>query len=475
MAVCLLRRACFGRLSWKLILANERCLVKPVYSFRPYTNKNLVRLHERGLLEEVFPDVSAKVGVLLSKESCIYAGFDPTADSLHVGNLVVLMVLLHAQRAGHNVIALIGGATSQIGDPTDRVTEREVIDSITLDKNINGIRNNLSTLFNHHQQFFWTPFIKDESLPPIKILNNTSWYSQMSAIDFFSTVGKKFRMVSMLRKQSVQSRLNSADGMSFAEFAYQAFQAYDWLHLYDKYNCLFQVGGIDQKGNVTTGHDLLNRVRKVQSYGLFVPLVKSETGSKIGKTTGTPIWLDPLKTSPFEFYQHFLRVTDADVESNLKLYTFLSVAEIKTLMDNHMKAPESRKAQKKLAELVTLLVHGENGLKSALRTTNILYNGTPDLLAKLSEEELEQVFQHASSVSLILNPGTTILQMLLQAKCVGSEGDARSFAKVGAVTINYRKVENLDYVLIPGEHILPNNHTLVKVGKRNYYLIRWMQ
>lgn len=279
----------------------------------------------------------------------------------------------------------------------------------------------------------------------------------------------------MLSRQSVQTRLNNHEGMSYAEFSYQAFQAYDWLHLYEKFNCMFQVGGSDQMGNMYAGHDLISRVKGAQCYGLTVPLMKSETGDKLGKSAGNTVWLDSDFTSPFEFYQFFLRIPDGEVENYLKMYTFLSLGELQQLMENHKSKPEAWKAQKKLAEQLTTLVHGEDGLQSAKRTSNVLYNGTPEMLARLTEKELHEAFSQATSMSLLLQPGITILQLVMLVKCFGREKEARSIAAAGGLHINYRKAENLDYVLVAGEHILPSNYTVIRVGKRNFYLVKWMQ
>lgn len=289
---------------------------------------------------------------------CIYAGFDPTADSLHIGNLLVLMNLLHWQRGGHQVIALVGGATGLIGDPSHRTNERDQLDQDIINSNIAGIRKNIETIFENHEKYFY----KEESFPlkPVTIVNNIDWYNNVNVIDFVRSVGRHFRMGTMLIKSSVESRLKSDSGMSFTEFTYQIFQAYDWLCLFKKYNCRFQVGGSDQLGNIVAGHELISRASKKDVFGLTLPLITSEGGKKFGKSLGNAVWLSPKKSSSFQLYQFFIRTTDADVENYLKLFTFLSLNYIKQLMIEHQAKPDLRKAQKILAENVTLLVHGGN-------------------------------------------------------------------------------------------------------------------
>lgn len=289
---------------------------------------------------------------------CVYAGFDPTADSLHVGNLLVLMNLLHWQRGGHRVIALLGGATGFIGDPSHRANERIPIEKDTSEKNINSIRDNIVTIFDNHKKYFW----QDEAFPlePVTIVNNNDWYKDFNIIDFMSKVGKHFRMGTMLLKTSVQSRMKSDTGMSLTEFTYQVFQAYDWLHLLKNYDCRFQIGGSDQLGNITSGHELISRTSKKEVFGFTLPLITAEGGQKFGKSIGNAVWLSPKKSSSFDLYQFFIRTTDADVENYLKLFTFLSLNQIKSIVEEHKRKPEDRKAQQTLAENVTLLVHGGN-------------------------------------------------------------------------------------------------------------------
>ncbi|KAI8040133.1 hypothetical protein M5D96_007563 [Drosophila gunungcola] len=339
-----------------------------------------------------------------SGQQSIYAGFDPTADSLHVGNLLVIMGLIHCQRSGHRPIALVGGATGLIGDPSGRKTERNQL---------------------------------GESL-----------------IDFVANMGRHFRMGSMLSRSSVQSRLESEDGMSFTEFTYQIFQAYDWLHLLRRHNCCFQMGGSDQTGNLMTGHELISR-----------------EGDKFGKSAGNAVWLDGNKTSPFALYQFFLRMPDSEVEKLLKLFTFIPLPQIEQLMSEHTREPEKRKAQTLLAEDVTLLVHGENGLKQAERVTNALYKGNVEGLAELNLAEIQQTFQGATMVDLMTEPGMSILELAMKAKCFPTETDAVRIINAGGFYVNQKRVQNIAEVLTTGIHILRNGVSLLRVGKRNFYII----
>lgn len=286
---------------------------------------------------------------------CVYAGFDPTAESLHVGNLLVLINLLHWQRCGHQVIILLGGATGLIGDPSYRKSERVEIEEIILKENLNSIKENIVNILRNHQKYFSK---SQRNLLPVQILNNIEWYKDKNVLSFIKEIGKYFRMGTMLGRASVQSRLQSESGMSFTEFTYPLFQGYDWLHLQKTYNCNFQIGGQDQMGNIVSGYDLVSRYIKKHVYGMTLPLVTAEGGKKFGKSTGNAVWLSPSKSSSFQLYQYFVRTEDADVEKFLHFFTFLPIRYINEIVEAHFKKPELRTAQKILAEKVTLLVHG---------------------------------------------------------------------------------------------------------------------
>ncbi|XP_072932103.1 tyrosine--tRNA ligase, mitochondrial [Epargyreus clarus] len=439
---------------------------------RPYS-RNILKLNERGMYQDMFPNTSAtEILDLLNKSpQCVYAGFDPTANSLHVGNLLVIINLIHWQRGGHNVIALLGGATGYIGDPSGRSTDRVALGSDIIRDNIDCLRKNLETVFENHKKYIWSE--DKELLKPIKIVNNETWYRDIDSIQFVSEIGRNFRMGTMLLKQSVQNRINSEVGMSFTEFAYQIFQSYDWLHLLKEYDCRFQIGGSDQMGNITAGHELISRTVKKNVYGLTLPLVTTEEGDKFGKSAGNALWLDPCKTSPYSLYQYFIRTKDSDVERLLKLFTFYSLGEIKDIMFKHKEHPEQRYPQMCLAEQLTTLVHGEEGLVKARDTTDAIYSKDVKSLVSLSSTDLEQVFEGAPIVNLLLSPGITVLNLGLLAKCFPTERDAIRIIQAGGFYINHQRVKKIDEVVTESAHILPNLMSLLRVGKRNYYIVKW--
>ncbi|XP_069697472.1 tyrosine--tRNA ligase, mitochondrial isoform X2 [Periplaneta americana] len=415
------------------------------------------------------------IDLLNASPQCVYAGFDPTSDSLHVGNLLVLMNLLHWQRGGHKVIALVGGATGRIGDPSGRTTERPELQPTFIHDNVHMIKKNIQCIFNNHEQYIWKKNISSRTLIPPMIVDNLEWYTQQNVVDFVSHVGRHFRLGTMLSRHSVQSRLSSEVGMSFTEFCYQLFQAYDWLHLLQKYNCKFQVGGSDQMGNIVSGHDLISRVADVKVYGLTLPLVTTETGHKFGKSEDNAVWLDANKSSPFELYQFFVRCRDSEVEKLLKLFTFQSSGKIEDIMFKHQRNPEHRIAQKILAEQVTLLVHGEQGLEMALKSTSALYDHNIESLVQLKAQDISSIFQGAKTCELLLEPGTTTLEVALKAGCFTNERDAVRIISAGGFYINHQRVTKTDEVLTDAVHILPNNVTLIRVGKKNYYVVRWLK
>lgn len=442
---------------------------------RSYSTRNILKLYERGFWADRFPDTNASdlIQELTSSPQTVYSGFDPTADSLHVGNLLVIVALLHCQRAGHNVIALVGGATAQVGDPSGRSSERPLLSSEEVHSNASAIAETLQRIFRNHNEILWNE--ENKALPELRIVNNSDWYTKLNVVDFLRVAGKNFRLGEMLSRSSVKSRVNSSEGMSFTEFTYQALQAYDWLYLFDKHQCTIQIGGSDQMGNLVAGHDLISRVRNRQVTGLTIPLITNEAGNKFGKSAGNAVWLDGKKTSSFDLYQFFLRTPDAEVEKLLKLLTFYPVGDIGKIMEQHWLNPEKRQAQRKLAEKVTLLVHGHAGLDSARLATDALYGGNPESLVKMTAEEMGVVFKSASSATLMLHPGTSVVKMAMDAGCFLEERDARRIISAGGFYINLSRVNNPDLVLIPGAHILPNNITLLRVGKKNYYLVKWLR
>ncbi|KAI5651747.1 tRNA synthetases class I (W and y) domain-containing protein [Phthorimaea operculella] len=450
-------------------------ILQPKWSWlhrRYYSNRNILKLNERGMYQDLFPNTAATeiVNLLNKAPQCVYAGFDPTANSLHVGNLLVIINLLHWQRGGHSPIALLGGATGHIGDPSGRSTDRVALQKDVIQENISCIKKNLETVFENHQKYLWS---EKSQLKPLKIVNNETWYRDIDSIQFVSEIGRNFRMGTMLLKQSVQTRINSEVGMSFTEFAYQIFQSYDWLHLLKEYDCRFQIGGSDQMGNISAGHELISRTAKKEVYGLTLPLVTTEEGDKFGKSAGNAIWLDPTKTTPYSLYQFFIRTKDSEVEKLLKLFTFYSLGEIKDIMFKHKEHPQQRYPQQCLADQLTTLVHGEEGLAQAQRASEALFSKDVKSLVSLSSTELEQVFHGAPTVSLLLSPGITVLELGLKAGCFPTESDAMRIIQAGGFYINHQKIKKIDEVITQSAHILPNLVSLLRVGKKNYYIVKW--
>ncbi|XP_047452975.1 tyrosine--tRNA ligase, mitochondrial [Mugil cephalus] len=434
----------------------------------------LFSLNKRGILKDSFPESAAQdqlPQLLQSGCQTIYCGFDPTADSLHVGNLLAIIGLLHFRSAGHHVLAVLGGATAQIGDPSGKTSERERLTADTVEANTSGIRESIQRIFTNHELYFHD---STRTLGPVDILNNMSWYKNWGVVGFLSDAGRYFRMGTMLSRHSVQSRLKSADGMSLTEFTYQVFQAYDFYHLNQIYGCKIQLGGTDQLGNLMSGHDYIHKVSGEEVYGLTIPLVTSSVGDKLGKTAGNAIWLNRDKTSPFELYQFFLRQPDASVERYLKLFTFLPLAEVEKLMEQQRKDPGKRLAHKRLAAEVTKLVHGKEGLESAKRCTNALYHSSVQALEEMSDEELQELFREAPFHELMLEPGTTVIDACRKANAIPDGPRGYQMISDGGVWINHTRADKPEQVLIPRLHVLSNGLSLLKVGKRNFYIIKWL-
>ncbi|XP_003466811.1 tyrosine--tRNA ligase, mitochondrial [Cavia porcellus] len=433
----------------------------------------------RGLFKEFFPETGTKTELpeLFDRRSAgnspqtIYCGFDPTADSLHVGHLLALQGLFHFQRAGHNVIALVGGATARLGDPSGRTKEREALAAEQVRANASALRRGLQALAANHQQLFadgrtWGSFT---------VLDNSAWYQKQRLVEFLAAVGGHFRMGTLLSRLSVQTRLKSPEGMSLAEFFYQVLQAYDFYYLFQHYGCRVQLGGSDQLGNIVSGYEFIHKLTGEDVFGITVPLITNTTGAKLGKSAGNAVWLDRVKTSPFELYQFFVRQPDDSVERYLKLFTFLPFAEIDHIMQLHGKEPEKRGPQKRLAAEVTKLVHGQEGLDSAKRCTHALYHSSIDALEVMSDQELKELFKEASFSELVLDPGTSVLDTCRKANAIPDGPRGYRMITEGGVSINHRQVTNPESVLVVGQHILKNGLSLLKIGKRNFYIIKWLQ
>ncbi len=414
-------------------------------------------LRARGLLESVTsPELEDACG---KRQLTVYAGFDPTAESLQAGNLVAIMGLMHFQRCGHKVVALVGGATGMIGDPSGKTSERVLLDEETVRRNQAGIRENLERFldFSH-------------PTAPARIVNNYDWFRDYSFIGFLRDVGKHFRMGSMLGKDSVRSRLDSESGMSFAEFSYQLLQAYDFLRLYDDLGCCVQLGGSDQWGNITAGTDLVRKLRGEEVFGVTLPLVCDRTGQKFGKSAGNAIYLSAAKTSVYDFYQFFLRVDDADVIHLLKVFTLLSPEEIGVYAEGVARAPEEREAQKRLAEEVTRRVHGADGLALAQRSSAVLFGEAMD---GLRASELLEVFAQVPSCSLARNAvaGCQVVQVAAAAGLCKSRGEARRLIQSGGCYLNNRRVEQVDADVQAGD-IIDGQLLVLRSGRKRYQLVK---
>lgn len=341
--------------------------------------------------------------------------------------------------------------------------------------NVKSIEKQIQGIFENHKQLLYDKGLqpKEPMMEPI-IVNNADWYSSFNFVEFVSQIGRHFRMGNMLSRASVQSRLKSEQGMSFTEFTYQIFQAYDWLHLYKTYDCRFQLGGSDQMGNIVSGHELIGRVVKKEVFGLTLPLITNEEGDKFGKSAGNAVWLDANKTSEFAFYQFFVRLSDVEAENLVKLLTFLPMNEVKDLIEKHRRTPELREAQKTLAKHLTLLIHGEEGLKKALMISDALYKGDVQALGNLQPQEIPNLFAGASYSELFMEPGTTMMKAALQIKCFPSEYDANRIIAAGGFYINQKRTMNPAEILSPEIHVLPNGVSLFRVGKKNYHIVKWL-
>ena len=418
----------------------------------------------RGMVHTTMPGTKE----LLDKEMVTaYLGIDPTADSLHIGHLCGVMMLRHFQRCGHKPLALIGGATGMIGDPSGKSAERNLLDEETLRHNQECIKKQLSK------------FLDFESDAPnsAELVNNYDWMKDFSFLDFARTVGKHITVNYMMAKDSVQKRLNgeARDGLSFTEFTYQLLQGYDFLHLFTTKNCKLQMGGSDQWGNITTGAELIRRTNGGEVYALTCPLITKADGGKFGKTESGNIWLDPRYTSPYKFYQFWLNVSDEDAQRYIKIFTSLGQEEINGLIEQHQEAPHLRILQKRLAQEVTVMVHSQEAYESAVEASNILFgNATSETLKKIEEDTLLAVFEGVPQFQLKredLAEGVKIMQLLTDnAQVFPSKGELRKLIQSGGVSVNKEKVVDQE-MLITSELLLNGKYLLVQKGKKNYFLL----
>ncbi|WP_396197633.1 tyrosine--tRNA ligase [Flavobacterium sp.] len=432
--------------------------------------KNLVEeLRWRGLFHDMMPGTEEQ---LLKEATTAYIGFDPTADSLHIGSLVQIILLMHLRKSGHKAIALVGGATGMIGDPSGKSNERNLLDEATLNHNVEGIKLVLSRFLDFEA--------KDNNAPIL--VNNYDWMKDFSFIDFARDIGKRITVNYMMSKDSVKKRLSGeegAEGMSFTEFTYQLIQGYDFYHLNKNYNCMLQMGGSDQWGNITTGTELVRRMNvgnddKAKAYALTTPLITKADGSKFGKSEGGNVWLDADKTSVYKFYQFWLNATDVDAEKYIKIFTFLDKATIEQLIATHQEAPHLRVLQKRLAEEITVMVHSKEDLENAIAASNAFFSPSMDDLKKLDEKTFLEVFDGVPQAEIskeALNEGLDMIAALsAKTNFLASNSDARRELKQNAISLNKEKVAE-DYKITSAD-LINNQFLLLQKGKKNYYVIK---
>ncbi len=417
----------------------------------------LHELKERGLVNQITDEEGLEKNLNENKIT-LYCGFDPTADSLHVGHLVPLLMLRRFQNEGHRPVALVGGGTGLIGDPSFRNEERQLNDESVVKDWSDQLKNQISKFID---------FDREEN--PAQIVNNYEWLSTMSAIELLRDVGKHFSVNYMLAKESVEARIEH--GISFTEFSYILLQSLDFLRLYKNENCTLQIGGSDQWGNITAGLELIRRAHQgeeAKAFGLTVPLITKADGTKFGKTAGGALWLDPKKTTPYEFYQYWINTDDRDVIKFLKYFTFLSLDEIDKLEEEVEKRPEQRKAQQALAEELTTLVHGEEALNQAIRISEALFSGD---IKSLNKEEIEAGFKDVPSHTLT-EEEKPLVDLLVEANISSSKRQAREDIKNGAIYINGDRQDDLSYVVDEKDKI-GGEFTVIRRGKKRYFLIRY--
>lgn len=404
-------------------------------------------------------DETEGVRELLAREKvAAYAGFDPTAASLHVGHLLPVLSLARLQRFGHSPIALVGGGTGLIGDPSFKAAERALLSLEQVEQNAAGIRAQLSRFLDF-----------DDAASPARLENNADWLTKLSAIEFMRDVGKHFSVNAMMTKESVKRRLESEDGISYTEFSYPLLQAYDFLMLHDRFNCTVQLGGSDQWGNITAGMDLIRRVRGARAYGLVLPLLMTAAGTKFGKTEAGSVWLDPQLTKPFEFYQFWLNADDRDAVRYLKFFTFLPEPRIADLEAASAAEPERRHAQRELAREVTRLVHGDEAVRDAEAAAEKLFSGD---LSSMSVTQLLEVFPNVPSKTVPYQAdGWRLTGLLTDAGVTTSNGEATRLIRSGGIYVNDKRITDEKERLSP-EQAIEGQLFVVRKGKRDNFLIR---
>ncbi len=426
--------------------------------------KNFVKeLEWRGMINNIMPGTEEQLQKGLTSA---YVGIDPTADSLHIGHLVSIMMLKHFQNCGHRPVVLVGGATGMIGDPSMKSAERNLLDEATLRHNQDAIKKQLSTFLDF-----------DSDAPNAAILvNNYDWMKDFSFLDFAREIGKHITVNYMMSKDSVKKRISGdeREGMSFTEFTYQLLQGYDFLHLYQKENCCLQMGGSDQWGNITTGSELIRRKVQGEAFALTCPLITKADGGKFGKTEQGNIWLSTEYTSPYAFYQFWLNVSDDDAKKYIKIFTMLTQQEVEAAISQHEEAPHQRSLQKLLAKEVTIMAHGENEYNKSLEASSILFgNSTSEILRKLDESTFLSVFDGVPQFNV---PKAELNKNIIETLAVStaifpSKGECRKMIQAGGLSINKDKNQDIDYV-IDEKDLLNGKYILVQKGKKNYYIIK---
>ena len=427
-------------------------------------NKFVEELRWRGMLHDIMPGTEEQ----LAKEmTSAYIGFDPTADSLHIGSLIPIILLMHFQKHGHKPIALIGGATGMIGDPSGKSAERNLLDEVALAKNIAGVKAQLERFID---------FTSDKK-NAAELVNNYDWMKNMSFLDFARDIGKHITVNYMMSKESVKKRLSSESkvGMSFTEFTYQLIQGFDFLHLYKEKNCKLQIGGSDQWGNITTGTELVRRKAQGKAYALTCPLITKADGTKFGKTEGGNVWLDANRTSPYKFYQFWVTSSDDDAENYIKKFTFLPKEEIEALIKEHNETPHLRLLQNKIGEEVTIMVHGKDAYENALKASSILFGkSTASDLKSLDEQTFLDVFDGVPQAEISktdLDKGIDIIAALNEKSgFLKSNGEARRALKENSISVNKEKIKD-DFIL-KTDDLIADKFILLQRGKKNYFLLK---
>ena len=420
-------------------------------------------LRWRGMLQDIMPGTEEQ----LSKEmTAAYIGFDPTADSLHIGSLVPILLLVHLQKAGHKPIALVGGATGMVGDPSWKSEERNLLSEEELKKNVGGVKTQLEKFLDFNP-----------SLPnAAEMVNNYDWFKPISFIDFLREAGKHITVNYMMAKDSVKKRIEGDAGISYTEFAYQMMQGYDFYWLYKNKNCKLQMGGSDQWGNIITGTELIRKKTGGEAFAFTCPLITKTDGTKFGKTEEGNVWLDAKRTSPYLFYQFWLNASDADAEKWIKIFTFLEQDEINLILNEHKKDAGKRLLQKRLATEVTHFVHGDAALQEAITTTEKLFSNQTAPAENLTVEDLESI-EGVVKINFAkdkITDGMDVVSFLAESGIFPSKGEARKMVQGGGISINQKKIDSVDFK-IEKSHLLHGQYLLVQKGKKNYYLVKAIQ